>query len=701
MKYKKSFIILGFFIISFGLVAYILGIKNLSFSNTNWLAAHDVSTDIISWKFYKDDLWRFPLGSNPNYGMDIGSGIAFSGSIPLMAIIFKIFNPILPDNFHYFGLWIFICFFLSGYISYLIIYNKTNDMSFSFLASLFFILSPILINRLGFHLSLCAHWLILTGFYFEIKNLNNKKIYWAILISISSLVHFYFTVMLLVIFFSFLMSNLKIKDIKNSLIVIIPLIITMYLVGYFDVPFSDALALGYGNYSLDLASFFISNSNIVNGNINWSLLIKNQNQIGAEGFGYLGLGGILLFTYLIFIFVKNFKKIIKNRNSLSILILITIFFLIAVSNKVYFFNNLIYQIEIPKILYGLLSVVRASGRMIWPVYYLIFIISILKIYQNFSKKNSLIILLFIFIIQVIDINPGIKSHYNSNAFVKEKKLVDKDFWGKFSIQNPILRTTYLNNQSRFLHELRNVLLLDTVKQTDISIHGRYNRKKASISRSNLYSSFEKIKVPKGILFAIDNDNHLRNLYYLFKDEDVGFFYRSQNWIMVDGNKEKMTQNDLQLLKNNVPPTLKLNNVNYFNFKDKKSLHGLGWTHSNNTNYQGIWTEGSVSTILFRIDDKVDDEFKLKIKYNSFLTKNDEPFNLEIYFNENFYKKLNIQKVNNKNENFLIFDLNRKMFPDKIVYLKFHINEPTSKLELLKSPDARRLGILIENIKIYN
>ncbi len=701
MKYKKSFIILGFFIISFGLVAYILGIKNLSISNTNWLAAHDVSTDIISWKFYKDDFWRFPLGSNPNYGMDIGSGIAFSGSIPLMAIIFKIFNPILPDNFHYFGLWIFICFFLSGYISYLIIYNKTNDTSFSFLASLFFILSPILINRLGFHLSLCAHWLILTGFYFEIKNLNNKKIYWSILISISSLVHFYFTVMLLVIFFSFLMSNLKIKDIKNSLIVIIPLIITMYLVGYFDVPFSDALALGYGNYSLDLASFFISNSNIVNGNINWSLLMKNQNQVGAEGFGYLGLGGILLFTYLIFIFVKNFKKIIKNRNSLTILILIIIFFLIAVSNKIYFFNNLIYQIEIPKILYGLLSVVRASGRMIWPVYYLIFIISILKIYQNFSKKNSLIILLFIFIIQVIDINPGIKSHYNSNAFVKEKKLVDKNFWEEFSIQNPILRTTYLNNQSRFLHELRNVLLLDTVKQTDISIHGRYNRKKASISRSNLYSSFEKRKVPKGILFAIDNDNHLRNLYYLFKDEDVGFFYRSQNWMMVNGSKEKMTKNDLQLLKNNVPPTLKLNNVNYFNFKDKKSLHGLGWTHSNNTNYQGIWSEGSVSTILFRIDDKVDDEFKLKIKYNSFLTKNNEPFNLEIYFNENFYKKLNIQKINNKNENFLIFDLNRKMFPDKIVYLKFHINEPTSKLELLKSPDARRLGILIENIKIYN
>ena len=701
MKYIKSFIILGFLIISFGIVAYILGINNLSFSNTNWLAAHDVSTDIVSWKFYRDDFWRFPLGSNPNYGMDIGSGIAFSGSIPLMAIIFKIFNSILPENFHYFSLWIFICFFLSGYISYLIILSKTKDIPFSLIGSLFFILSPILINRLGFHLSLCAHWLILIGFYFEIKNINKKEIYWAILISVSSLVHFYFTVMLLIIFFSFLISNLEIRNIKKSFIVIIPLIIIMYLVGYFDVPFSDALALGYGNYSLDLASFFINKSNIVNGNVDWSFFLKNQNQIGAEGFGYLGLGGILLFTYLIFIFVTRFKYIIKKKKFISILILVIIFSLIAVSNKIYFLNNLFYEIEIPKILYGLLSVVRASGRMIWPVYYIILIISILIIYQNFSKKNALIILFFIFIIQIIDIHPGIKSHYNSKAFVKENNLVDKDFWEEFSFHNPILRTTYLNNQSRFLHELRNVLLLDTIKKTDISIHGRYNRKQASISRSNLYSLFEKKKIPKGILFAIDNDNHLRNLYYLFKDENVGFFYRDKNWIIVDGYKDRMTQNDFKLLENSIPPILKLDNVNYFNFKDEKSLHGLGWTHSNNTNFQGIWSEGNVSTILFKIDENVNDEFKIKIKYNSFLTKNNKPFNFEIYFNENLYEKFRIQKVNNKSENFLIFNLNKKMFPNKIVYLKFHIDQPTSKLDLLKSPDARRLGILIENIRIYN
>mgnify|MGYP006163874529 CR=1 FL=1 len=113
MKNVNILILAFYIILSLLLTSYILGFDNISFISSKWLAAHDVTTDIISWKFFKDDIWRFPLGSNPNYGMDIGSGIAFSGSIPLMAIFFKLFANILPDNFHYFSLWIFICFFFT------------------------------------------------------------------------------------------------------------------------------------------------------------------------------------------------------------------------------------------------------------------------------------------------------------------------------------------------------------------------------------------------------------------------------------------------------------------------------------------------------------------------------------------------------------------------------------------------------------
>ncbi len=702
MKYKKTFIILCFISTSFLFASYILGINNLSFSNTSWLSAHDVSTDIISWKFYRDDFWRFPIGSNPNYGMDIGSGIAFSGSIPLMAIIFKFFKFILPNNFHYFGFWIFLCFFLSGYISYLIFLNKTNNVIFSFFASLIFILSPIMINRLGFHLSLCAHWLILMGFYIEMrKDIFKKEFYWAFIISISSLIHFYFTVMLLIIFFSFSINDLKIKNTKKYFIVFGSLILTMYFVGYFDVPFSDALALGYGNYSLDLASFFINKSNVVNGNIDWSLFLNNKIRVGAEGFGYLGLGGILLLIYLIYIFITQFKTIVRNRKFLSILILTVICFLIAISNKIYLFNNLILEIQIPKIIYGLLSIVRASGRIIWPVYYLIFIISIYKIYQNFSKKNSFLILIFILIIQIIDIYPGIKAHYNAQAFEKEKKLNDVLFWENITTENPTLKTTYLNNQSRFLHELRNVLLLGNIKQTNISIHGRYNRKQASISRSDLYSLFDKKTLPEGVIFAVDNLNHLRNLYHIFQDENVGFFYRDKSWVIISGYRDRMSKKDFELLKSITPLNLKLNQKNFFNFKNEDSLHGLGWTHSNGTSLEGIWSEGNNSMILFKIDKKVNDNFNLDIKINSISTKENEPLNFEIYLNETLYEDFSIKQIEDLENNFITLKLNKKDFIDDIVYLKFRIKNPVSKLELLKSPDARKLGLLIENIKIYN
>ena len=114
------------------------------------------------------------------------------------------------------------------------------------------------------------------------------------------------------------------------------------------------------------------------------------------------------------------------------------------------------------------------------MYYLIFIFSIIYIYKKFSNNGAVIILVVIFLLQIIDIYPGIKRHFNSDAFVKEKSL-DNSFWNNISKKNSILRTTYLNNQSRFLLELRNVLMSKNIIKTDISIHGRYNRKKASIS----------------------------------------------------------------------------------------------------------------------------------------------------------------------------------------------------------------------------
>ena len=42
-----------------------------------------------------------------------------------------------------------------------------------------------------------------------------------------------------------------------------------------------------------------------------------------------------------------------------------------------------------------------------------------------------------------------------------------------------------------------------------------------------------------------------------------------------------------------------------------------------------------------------------------------------------------------------------MIVDNTIYIKFIINNPISPLELLQSPDSRKLGILVENVEIEN
>ena len=46
-------------------------------------------------------------------------------------------------------------------------------------------------------------------------------------------------------------------------------------------------------------------------------------------------------------------------------------------------------------------------------------------------------------------------------------------------------------------------------------------------------------------------------------------------------------------------------------------------------------------------------------------------------------------------------MKKSIIKDDIVYINFKIDNPVTNLELLKSPDARKLGILVESLEIIN
>ena len=75
------------------------GIEILNPTNIYWLR-DDSYTQFIGWSFYRNnEFLTFPLFKIFNYGMDMGSTIIYTDSLPLMALLFKPIQTLLPINF--------------------------------------------------------------------------------------------------------------------------------------------------------------------------------------------------------------------------------------------------------------------------------------------------------------------------------------------------------------------------------------------------------------------------------------------------------------------------------------------------------------------------------------------------------------------------------------------------------------------------
>ena len=59
----------------------------------------------------------------------------------------------------------------------------------------------------------------------------------------------------------------------------------------------------------------------------------------------------------------------------------------------------------------------------------------------------------------------------------------------------------------------------------------------------------------------------------------------------------------------------------------------------------------------------------------------------------------VKNINELSKNSIELKLKKELITDDTHYLKFKISNPVSPLELFKSPDGRKLGLLVESIEI--
>ena len=706
--YKNKINIL-FLLISFFCLLGIFGFENSSFQNTNWLHDGGESTyNQLSWYFFRNDVWRFPLGMNPNFGEELGNSIAFTDTVPLLSFFFKLFKSYLPQNFQYFTFWYFVCFFLQLLFSYKILKKFTESTPHSLIGSLFFIIAPIFIYRMDYHVGLTGQWILLSALYLSLNyKINKSLLLWISLVVISLLVFLYFTATILVIYSIFRLFHYYYEDrnflrfTKDFFIILIVTALTFYTIGYFEIRMLDSIGIGFGEYKLNLLSFF----DPVNShqNISWSWFLKDIKLSAGEeieGFNYFGLGQILMFIFVLASLLnkKIRKKLtnIKYQKEIKIFFIISIIFTLwALSNKISIGSYTLLEIPLNKYIFGALSLFKASGRLFWIVNYFLLILSIIIIFQCFEKKKSLLIITFFLIVQLADTSAGIKKRiYFARAQDESIKLKDK-IWNNLFKKNEVVKTTFPKNWSRFTQIFASYMEKYNTKKTNIITAGRINRKAAASARYDLYKNFRKKNLSTNTIYFVQNLGHMNHLKYLFKNENVGFFFRDNIWSMVKNEKQLMNKNDKNELAGLKFNMLKINETKKMYYSEENNYTGFGWSH----NFQnlGIWSEGNISTLFFRTEKDYGD-IRLELICEPHITKKNTTLEFDVYINNFFIKKIKLNK-NNLKDQLLEININKKFITSKDIKIDFDFKNPVSPSEVFKSPDSRKLGILLKKIKI--
>jgi len=695
----------GLLIFFYSLLFFLAFIKfeYLNPFNTNWLYfSPDSATFQIGWSFYKNDILRFPIGLNPNYGQSFGSSIIYSDSIPLFALVFKFIGSQLDKSFQYVSAWFLLCIYLQFFFSFKILFYFTKNYLFSFIGANFYLITPIFLFKLTYHFALGAHWLILWCLFILLKYKFNYPIKKILLLTITAIsIHFYLAILILIPFFFFFFFKFFFKYHNNKIIfrdfflIIISLIICMYILGYFEIRVVDALGVGFGKYKLNLLS--IIDPVVESRNENWSSIFKSldiSDPEKLEGFNYFGVGQLLLSLFLlsqIFNIFKKKKNEIFEKNLIIFLITVLLFItILSLSNRISFGKYLIFEIELNEFLLAPLSILRSSGRLFWFVNYTVLTLAIILLFFKFQKKKIFIIF-FILLIQIIDIYPGLKNNFKKE-FVSNSSSKNNIYSDIFYNFKNIMTTFPIAYNPKFFEISSNFENFNT-HSTNIVLMSRVDREKISLERYNINNKLIEKNFSDNEIFLIDNLNHLKNLKLIYSTKEHVFLKRNNNWFLAKKNKINMSNKELIEFNNIEIDKVILNKKIVPDLAGK--YVGVGWAQNSN-NFgsvnEGIYSDGDQSMLIIK-NEKKNLTINIELKPN-ILVKN-YSFEMDVYLNDMFYKKIKFNKNEDYTLELKINETNSNNQENMII--KFNFNNVKSPWEQRFHPDSRKLGILIKNI----
>jgi hypothetical protein len=465
----------------------------------------DNAANWIGYESFARDAWRWPIFKTVLLAPPEGVNTIFTDPIPALALLGKIIFKLTGYLPNYFGPWLFAAYALQPLAGYCLLRRMSLDNVTALVGGLLFLLFPAFIYRFG-HFPLLSHWIIILSliFYFDIiRSRGSRSILLGGLFTFSIvLINPYLLLMCLAIYFSALLDLTRARKLSVPAagglcaVLAICVVAAAALLGFVQVGKPIATG-GFGLYSMNLLSPITPQLSAWPGN---EQFILDSTGGQYEGYNYLG-GGIIGIVLLAALLAWRFAGEFLKR---SAVLCISVFLLAvySLSTKIYAGNSLIASLPLEDYPFfeSLSGMFRSSGRLFWPMGYLILTGAFSALYFRLGSRKFLPIALAALVIQMIDVRPLI-----SNVTMRATEPVEvfaKDTW---------LAAAREHNEIILLPQF---LCMKEVNRTYaynfglIAAHLALPINSAIINRSDVDCEAEKIAYSKNLKALATRDNPL-------------------------------------------------------------------------------------------------------------------------------------------------------------------------------------------------
>ena len=186
-----------------------------------------------------------------------------------------------------------------------------------------------------------------------------------------------------------------------------------------------------------------------------------------------------------------------------------------------------------------------------------------------TKKRANIIISILFILQIIDLMPGLTNYKFGKQYTKlDEQFVGNKDWIGLSNKFSILRNLNPENQSELYFNLAKHIMSENYHKTDISYLARINRQSLEIVRENQIEKFNSKDLEiLNTLYVTKNESLVKNLRFIYKDE-LNIYFMDNIWLISTSDDQALSKYISIDKLNNYFKIDEINKI-FENFENKK------------------------------------------------------------------------------------------------------------------------------------